>query len=161
MKKNGATYTANSSEAIKRYDYVIRENAICNSTVFTDSDYKGNLTKIAKDSNSFKPTTQQVTDFNDKYICFNVLLEDGEQTQAGLQLNFSPSTDDSHDDTVSSGTSKCDQSNILENWDENQQIALDPSVLTLTSKCLDEYLGSLTEWSEIDNCSSLLPPRSA
>ena len=53
IEKNGATYTADSSEAIKRYDYVIRENAICNSTVFTDSDYKGNLTKIAKDSNSF------------------------------------------------------------------------------------------------------------
>ena len=97
ITKENNTYTGRASTApsyedefVERWKYVIRDDATCDGSIFTNNgEDADNLIDVVYGSNSFTPAdTDEIASFNGKYICFNALLTNGNWLQVGSQLEL-------------------------------------------------------------------------
>ena len=86
-----ATY-ANPDVYVERWKYVVREDPVCNGSHFSDGgrNVEGNIGSVVYGSDTFTPTTEQLLDYDYKFICFNALLGDGSWAQGSRQIALEP-----------------------------------------------------------------------
>ena len=86
-----ATYT-NIDGYVERWKYVVREDPACNSSHFSDGgrNVEGNIGSVVYGSDTFTPTTEQLLDYDRKFICFSALLGDGSWPKGSRQILLEP-----------------------------------------------------------------------
>ena len=97
ITKNNSTYTATSSETVRRWRYVITEATDCNNNTFSTSNdsQAQNPLLDSWDSNAFTPTAEEIEKFDQKYICFAALIQSTNKwIKQNRQLDFSSTTSD-------------------------------------------------------------------
>ena len=85
---SNGTYRASASGQVRHWQYVIRDDATCNQSIFSPQGQSSNLTAIVW-SNAYTPAQTELDKLWGQYICFKAVDLNGKGHQIGRQLSFS------------------------------------------------------------------------